>query len=196
MNQTHSQTQVSNSENFPSSLVTTYSDSQDDNNFNVFPQSNLEQAFIANDFHETSQYGNIDRTQSVQSPQFIRAQTNHVHPTVFIYRTPNDFCQYRVNCKEISYDTVTYLLNKLREHNIQSNGNEFIFYYRQQYDARFYEVSCEIVSPLLINNCLNKNFFGVELQQNTEQEQLAFTFGQKENLEHYLKQYLSQYLLK
>ena len=116
-------------------------------------------------------------------------------PTDFFYQPSNDFCHYYVDCKEICYDTVTYLLNKsLKENNIQSNENECIFYYQQQSDTRFYQVSCEIVSPLLIDNCLNKNFLGITLQ-NAEQEHLAFTFDQKENLKVCLKQYLSQHLL-
>ena len=134
--------------------------------------------------------------QRTQTFQITSAQTNPIHPAVFFYRPPNDFCHYYVNCKEICYDTVTYLLDKsLQEHNIQSNENECIFYYQQQYDTRFYQVSCEIVSPLLINNCLNKNFLGIELQQNVEKEQLSITFDQRENLKYCLKQYLSLYLL-
>ena len=83
----------------------------------------------------------------------------------------------------------------MKENNIQSNENECIFYYQQQYDTRFYQVSCEIVSPILINNCLNKNFLGIELRRDMENEKLAFTFNQKENLEYCLKQYLSLNLL-
>ena len=108
------------------------------------------------------------------------------HPTVFFFRPPNDFYHYYVICKEISYDVIESLLNK------PLNGNSISF----NENDRFYQISCEIVSPLLVNNCLNKNFLGFELQQqNMEQERLAFTLYQKENLEYYLKQYLSQYLL-
>ena len=71
---------------------------------------------------------------------------------------------------------------------IQFNENECIFYYKQQSDNQFYQVSCEIVSPLLVNDCLNKNIHRIELQQqNMEQERLVFTFDQKENLEYQLK---------
>ncbi|CAG8775148.1 11684_t:CDS:1, partial [Rhizophagus irregularis] len=79
--------------------------------------------------------------------------------------------------------------------NVQSNENEGIFYYQQQYNNQLYQVSYEIVSPLLVNNCLNKNFLGIEFQQNMEQEHIVLTFGQKEYLECHLKKYLSQYLL-
>ncbi|RGB33392.1 hypothetical protein C1646_761747 [Rhizophagus diaphanus] len=130
-----------------------------------------------------------------QTSQIALAQT-FTHPNDFFYRPSNDFCHYYINCKEICYDVVTHLLNKFsKERNIQFNENECIFYYQQQYDNRFYQVSCEIVSPSLIDNCLNKIFLGIELQQNLNQDYLAFTFDQKINLEYFLKQYLSQYLL-
>ncbi|GBC04434.1 hypothetical protein RclHR1_05690002 [Rhizophagus clarus] len=157
-------------------LITIYSDSRDDSTLTV---SVPEQA----------------PTNAIQPQQQITPAQIIAHPNVFFYRPPNDFCHYYVSCKEICYDTVTHLLNKLKENNIQVNENECIFYYQQQYDNRFYQISCEIVSPSLIDNCLNKNFLGFELQQNVNQEYLAFTFDQKENLEYFLNQYLSQYLL-
>ncbi|GBC09894.1 hypothetical protein RclHR1_00920012 [Rhizophagus clarus] len=185
---------VFNSENLPSSDSTSiYSNSRDKNT----PPT------PANAFHVTTAAQNIhpqydDNTQS-SSQQILQSTlvTTPFHPTIFFYRPPNDLCHYYVNCKEICYDTVTYLLNKsLKGNNVQYNENECIFYYQQQLDNRLYQVSCELVSPLLINNCLNKNFLGIESQQNVEREKLIFTFEQKENLEYYLKQYLSQYLLK
>ncbi|CAB4408822.1 unnamed protein product [Rhizophagus irregularis] len=119
------------------------------------------------------------------------------HPTTFYYRPPNDCYHYRVICKEISNDTVEYLLNKLsKESNVQPNENESIFYYQQQYNNQFYQISCEIVSPLMINNCLSKNFLGIEFQQNMEQENLVLNFDQKEHLKCHLKKYLSQYVLE
>ncbi|PKY30518.1 hypothetical protein RhiirB3_531097 [Rhizophagus irregularis] len=115
----------------------------------------------------------------VQPDSSANLKTQPVHPT------------------EISNDIVAYLLNKsLKERSVQPNENECIFYYQQQCNNRLYQVSCEIVSPLLVNNCLSKNFLGVEFQQNMEQEHIVLTFDQKEYLEcHYLKKYLSQYLL-
>ncbi|GBC09889.1 hypothetical protein RclHR1_00920007 [Rhizophagus clarus] len=177
------QDQVFNAENIPPSFVTIYPNSQDNNILTVSPQ---------NGFHVTTA-AQYTHPQSQTPPQ----QTISFHPTTFFYRPPNDFCHYYVNCREISYNIVECLLNKsLKENNAQYKENGCIFYYQQQPDITFYEVSCEIVTPLLINNCLNKNFLGIELQQNMEKEKLAFTFEQKENLEDYLKQYLSQYLLK
>ncbi|PKY60659.1 hypothetical protein RhiirA4_484613 [Rhizophagus irregularis] len=178
MNQTNSQIQVSDSTNLSPPLITIHSNSRDDN---TLTDSQTQTA--------------LNYQPSQQTSQITLAQI-FTHPNDFFYRPPNDFCHYYVNCKEICYDTVTHLLNKfLKERNIQFNENECIFYYQQQYDNRFYQVSCEIVSPSLIDNFLNKNFLGIELQQNLNQEYLAFTFDQKINLEYFLKQYLSQYIL-
>src|SRR5436190_9562986 len=60
-----------------------------------------------------------------------------VHPSDFFYQPSNDLHHYYISCKEISYDTVGYLLNKsLKEHNVQSNKEECIFYHQQQYNNR------------------------------------------------------------
>ncbi|GBC09891.1 hypothetical protein RclHR1_00920009 [Rhizophagus clarus] len=185
MNQTH------NSETHPSSL-SSLSNTQDNNVLTISNSNVIHSTTAVQNIHP--QYAN---TQTLPQ-QILQTTLTPIpfHPTIFFYRPPNDFCHYYVNCKEICHDTVTYLLNKsLKENNVQYE-NKCIFYYRQQYNARFYQVSCEIVSPLLINSCLNKNFLGIEFQQNTENEKLAFAFEQKENLEDCLKQYLSQYLLK
>jgi hypothetical protein len=185
MNQ--NQDQVYNSDKYPPSFNTIYSDS---NNNNILTASSQQ---TANTLHVTYAAGVHPNTQS--KSQIASAQTIFFHPTVFFYRPPNDFCHYYVSCKEISYDTVTCLLNKsLKENNVQYNENNCIFYYQQQHDTRFYQVSCEIVSPTLINNCLNENFLGIDFQ-NSEQEHLVFTINQKENLEFYLKQYLGLHLL-
>ncbi|CAB4393598.1 unnamed protein product [Rhizophagus irregularis] len=124
----------------------------------------------------------------------------HIHPSVFFYRPPNDFYHYLIKCNELTYDAIMSLLKMVfndndKENNMKSKENEYIFFYRQEYDSRFYQISCEIVSPLLVNNCLSKNFLGIELQQCMEQEHLAFNVDQKDFLEHHLKQYLSQYIL-
>ena len=167
----------SNSESFPPSFVTTYEDSQDNIHSNMQMQYQSSQPTF-----QTS----------------TSAQTNSIlpgHPTDFFYRPPNEFCHYYVKCKNISYDNVAYLLNKLKEQNVQSNENGYIFYYMQKYNNQFYQVSCEIVSPTLVNNCLNNNF-GINLQhQQNIEERLAFKLDQRANLECYLKQYLGQYLL-
>ena len=144
--------------------------------------------------HDTS----ASNTQMQNQPhqQAFQKPFPPVHPTDFFYQPSNDFHHYYISCKEISYDTVGYLLNKsLKEHKIQSNKKECIFYYQQQCNNRLYQVSCEIASPLLINNCLNKHLLGIEFQQQNMEENLEFTLDQKENLEIHLLQYLNNYLL-
>ena len=112
-----------------------------------------------------------------------------------IVSPPNHSYHYRVNCQEISYDAIESLLNG-RENVTQRREDKYVFFYQQKFDNRFYQVSCEIAPPLLVNNCLNKNFLGIDLEnQNMEQEYLAFNFKQKEDLEHHLRQYLSQRVL-
>ena len=61
----------------------------------------------------------------------------------------------------------------------------------QQSDNRIYQIACELVTPLT----LNKIIYGIEIIEQNFGEQLAFTFDQKENLEFYLLQHLSHYLL-
>ena len=112
----------------------------------------------------------------------------YVFCTIFFYRDyrpPNDLCNYCINCSEVSFGTAIELLNVP---NINYNQSEYIFFYQQQY--KIYRVACEIVPPSLITNFLNRNIFGIEVEQN-EQERLSFTFDQKENLKFYLTQYLS-----
>ncbi|GBC04435.1 hypothetical protein RclHR1_05690003 [Rhizophagus clarus] len=140
------------------------------------------------------QFQPTDNNAHVQTNSSTNLQ---IHPTVFPFRPPNDFYHYYVICKEISIETVANLLNKSsKERNVRSNDYECVFYYQQQYNNRLYQVSCEIISPLLVNKCLSKSFLGIELQQNMEQENLALTFGQKDHLECHLKKYLSQYVLE
>ena len=75
------------------------------------------------------------------------------------------------------------------------NGNEHIFFYQQKFDNRFFQISCEIVSPSSITNYLNENIYGIKPQQSVEQEQLSFVIEQKQYLEFHLTQYLSNFLL-
>lgn len=140
----------------------------------------------------------VAQYRSPRLPTDSSTNPQHIHPSVFFYRPPNDFYHYLIKCNELSYDAIISLLKKLfndTENNMQSKESEYIFFYRQEYDGRFYQISCEIISPLLINNCLSKIFLGIELQQNMEQEHLAFTVDHKNYLEHHLKQYLSQFIL-
>ena len=140
---------------------------------------------------QTSQHTSVNTIVNSPIVQNNFVVDSPIQPILFFYRPPNEFCHYYVQCKEIPYDTIPCLLGR----SIQFNDNEFIFFYRQQHNNQFYQVSCEIVPHLLINNCLNKNYLGIELQQDMGQEHLAFTFDRKIILEYHLKQYLSQYLL-
>jgi len=136
-------------------------------------------------------YTQLMSTQSAQSYQ----PSQPVHSNIFIYRPPNNYCQYYVKCEKFSNDLVIQLLNKIKENIIQLKKNEYIFFYQQKYNYQIYQISCEIVPPSFINNYLNKTIHGIEIEQNMEQEQLAFTSDQEKNLEIHLSQYLSNYLL-
>src|SRR5581483_8976471 len=172
--------QIPNSENFMPSFVTTYTDSQD----NI--HSNMQMLYQPSQpTFQTSATAQTDSENSILPD----------HPTDFFYRPPQEFCHYYVKCKNISYDNVTHLLNKLKEQNVQFKENEYIFFYKQQHNDQFYQISCEMVSPILVNNCLNRNF-GIELQhRENADEKLEFMPNQRANLERNLKQYLSQYSL-
>ncbi|CAB4494094.1 hypothetical protein RhiirA5_427307 [Rhizophagus irregularis] len=147
------QIQVStNSENIPPSFsfTTIYSNSQDNNALITSPRQN------ANAFHVTTMVQDIhpqyDNMQTLpQQTLQTTLKTTLFHPTTFFYRPLNEFCHYYVNCKEICYDTVNYLLNKLlKENNVQSKENEYIFYYQQQHDARF--INYNFKSLFMVSN--------------------------------------------
>ncbi|RIA91354.1 hypothetical protein C1645_737165 [Glomus cerebriforme] len=120
-----------------------------------------------------------------------------VHPSNFFFRPRNDFYHYLIKCNEFTSEETLCLLNKLineKEKIMQIKKNEYIFFYQQKHDNRFYKISCKIVPPFVVNNCLATTF-GIECQQNMEEEHLAFNDDQKKFVEFHLKQYLSQYLL-
>ncbi|PKK74503.1 hypothetical protein RhiirC2_774716 [Rhizophagus irregularis] len=139
--------------------------------------------------------------------QFSDVRTFHTTPTYYnsLYNPnnfpvvpPNELYHYNIKCNEISYSNVIFLLNKSlnsKEFNTQSNENEYIFFYQQEYHNRFYQVTCEIVSPSSITNYLNENIYGIKPQQEQQEERLSFIIEQKQNLEFHLTQYLRNYLL-
>ena len=138
---THSQIRVSSSESSPSFIVTN-ADSQGDNTFTALLQLSLPQQESQCGFY-SPQYQSPRQTfqtpannmNSIPEQTSSEHPTLPVHPTTFYYQPPNDFCHYYVDCKEISYDAVIYLLNKLlKVSDVQSNKNECIIYYQQQYD--------------------------------------------------------------
>jgi len=203
--------QVPNSEDFPSSFIATFQDN------NILTAPNLEQAaesstgpggkmYLMTSAPQTSgnrivyddytQLMSLGSARSYQPPQqALFSQIPPVHSNIFIYRPPNNYCQYYVKCENFSNDLVIQSLNKIKENIIQLKKNEYIFFYQQKYNYQIYQISCEIVPPSFINNYLNKTIHGIEIEQNMEQEQLAFTSDQEKNLEIHLSQYLSNYLL-
>ncbi|GBB97527.1 hypothetical protein RclHR1_00300006 [Rhizophagus clarus] len=150
----------------------------------------------------SAQHNNININPS--NPQYIMqvnttsdSQNNLVvdqqkpnHPFTFFYQPPNDPCNYHINCREISINTLIQLLNELNGATTNDDKNEYIFHYQQLFNNRIYQVSCEIVFSLI----LNKYIYDIEIEQNFVQN-LSFTPNQKENLKYYLTQYLSHYLL-
>ncbi|RIA90370.1 hypothetical protein C1645_823503 [Glomus cerebriforme] len=143
----------------------------------TFNQSNLEQ---------------VATTSHLNVP-YVPFASYVPHPDQFFYNPPNDPFNYHIKCKEISFDIVIQLLNESFNGNIyfnQNNQNEYTFFYQRQSNGQIYQVVCEIVTPLF----LNKIIYGIEIDQNFGQDQLLFTFYQKENIKFYLSQYLSYYL--
>jgi len=124
-----------------------------------------------------------------------------IHSNTFVFKPPNDFNNYNTECEKVSDDYVTELLNELYSSGSEArnvyhlNENIHVFFYRQQYDNQYFKITCEIVSPILINRYLNKNLHGIDFEQNEELEQLAFTLDQKKYLEFHLTKRLNNYLL-
>jgi len=170
----------------------------------IAPQTNLEQSMT--DLHmnvpymtvqnATNQhYGNPPEAHAmmtqvskplvnmiVNSPDNFIVDQPIFHPTTFYYRPENDYHYY---CIKISFDSVNNF-----------DQNKCVFLYKRQGYNRIFQIVCEIVSPSFIINFLNKNIFGIEMDQNVgHEQQLSITFDQKENLKFYLKQYLDRYLL-
>src|SRR4051812_24582662 len=116
---------------------------------NSQPSQSFQPSLISNDTLTISPPG-----QAATSNENAYHAQSCVHPTVFFYRPPNDFYHYLINCKEIPYDIVERLLKKLfndKENVTQLKEDEYVFFYQQKCNNRFYQVSCEIVSPLLVN---------------------------------------------
>jgi hypothetical protein len=149
------------------------------------------------DYNESSMFSSQAAAVHPRTLLFQPSQ-NHIkpmHPNIFYYLPPNDYNHYDVCCKAISYDNIIHLLNHSSNKD-QLHEKVYHFFYRQQYNDQFYQVMYEMVSPILINNYLNRNIHGNhEIDQSVENERLVITLKQKENIEFHLKQYLSQYLL-
>jgi hypothetical protein len=126
-------------------------------------------------------------------PQICDPQINHpsvhFHINDFFYQLPNYPFIYHIKCEKA---TIQLLNNSF---NTDLGENEYIFFYQQEYNDQPYQISCEIFSPSLINDYLNKNIYGVEIKQDLRQEQFVFTSDQKEMLKSHLTKYLCYYLL-
>ncbi|CAG8720759.1 15690_t:CDS:1, partial [Funneliformis caledonium] len=172
MNPISSQIQASDTENSLHSIIPTcYADN---NTFTVSSQSNLEQvtesSLNENNCHITQCSFNTStpiQTNPFGNPQF---QIQPVYSKTFIYRPPNDYYQYQVNCEKISNELVLQLLNNRKENVMQLKENEYAFFYQQRGSNQFYQISCEIIPPSVINYWLNRNIHCMEIEQDMVQE--------------------------
>ncbi|GBC01742.1 hypothetical protein RclHR1_04310003 [Rhizophagus clarus] len=133
---------------------------------------------------EQSYYIAQDQQYSVQQQIY---QSIPLHPTKFFYQPPNDPFNYHIKCEKVSNQS-------LSKPNTQLKGNEYTFFYLQLSDYQCYHITCEMFTPSSINNYLNKNIYGIEVEQ-LQEEISMFTPYHKENLKSYLTQYLSYYIL-
>jgi hypothetical protein len=117
----------------------------------------------------------------------------------FFYNTPNDYKFYEINCKEveISFELLSAILDGNNNQNHFDNIHEY--YFLKVDEKKCYKVTCELISPSLIVQYLNKNIHNIEIKQDIyqqqQQEYLEFSRELKQNLEYYLKDFFIQYLL-
>ncbi|GBC08957.1 hypothetical protein RclHR1_08500002 [Rhizophagus clarus] len=120
--------------------------------------------------------------------------------TTFFYKPPNDNQIYDISYKEIpiSFEFVSQILNNnsnnndndsVQNHIQQNNLHEF--YFLKFDEKKCYKVTCILISHSLIIEYLNRNIYGVEIKQNEQQVYVEFSKELKENLEYYLKQFLT-----
>jgi hypothetical protein len=118
--------------------------------------------------------------------------------STFFYKPPNDFQIYDISYKEIpvSFEFVSELLNNNGNDSVQNHvqpNNLHEFYFLKFDEKKCYKVTCMLISHSLIIEYLNRNIYGVEINQNEQQQQVYVEFSKelKENLEYYLKQFLT-----
>ncbi|RIA79531.1 hypothetical protein C1645_66710 [Glomus cerebriforme] len=150
--------------------------------------------------HSSNQYDTMQMLPQQVLPSPIPAISltipNQNHLNKFFYKPSNDPINYHIECKKISDDHITQLLNQpFIIMQLNENNYQFSFFYKQPFDNQFYQISCEIVSPSLINKLLNNSFYDYEIEQTASQELLTFTENQKENLKQHLVPYLNRQLL-
>ncbi|RIA97883.1 hypothetical protein C1645_851882 [Glomus cerebriforme] len=203
--------------NFQPSLVSTPYNSQQDNNILVdFPaqtnfftsdqsysgQENANMFPAQQNIHVPNQYEPMSMLPqqmyqtSTPTTNYLQNQNQPVRFNKFFYRPDNDIFNYHIECERISDDLILQLLfQPFIIMQLNENNYRCIFFYKQLCNNQFYQISCEIIPPSLINYWLNKRFYGNEIEQNTTQEQLAFTEDQKENLKQHLTFHLSHHRL-
>jgi len=93
-----------------------------------------------------------------------------IHSNTFFYQPPNDLCSYYIKYKKISVKSLNEFSSNI------SNINDYVFFHQQQSNNQIYQIICEIVSPSFIINHLNKNIYGIEIEQNIGHEQFDFQF--------------------
>src|SRR5581483_4921734 len=76
---------------------------------------------------------------------FVVNSTQMVNPILFLYRPPNDFCEYLIKLYEIPTNMAVQILNDLYSNNININYSEYIFFFQHQINNRIYQVICEPV---------------------------------------------------
>src|ERR1043166_2004807 len=109
------------------------------NTTNITSQSNLEQAAesstVNNPYVTSMQHAGIQPNQHYDAMmvQFPQSQPTFQHHSIaFFYQPPNDFCNYHIECREISSDIVIQLLNESNGNalNPSLNQSEYIFFYQ------------------------------------------------------------------
>jgi len=73
----------------------------------------------------------------------------------FFYKAFTDFQIYHINCKEISFETISRLLSNndcLTQNNVQLH----VFYFQQPDDKKIYKITCEVAPYAYIIYILNK----------------------------------------
>src|SRR6266498_2217245 len=95
----------------------------------------------------------------------------------FFYRPYNDFQIYHIICKEKTSDElISQILDNClySSHYVYSN-DLFVFYFQQPNDKRIYQITCEMVPHSIIVQFLNLNVYGIQINQNNQQQQREFS---------------------
>ena len=146
--------------------------------FNNNNFQSLQQYEFHNNYHQESHHS-LDNITHPQEP---------VHE--FFIKMPDDSQIYYVICEEkpVSFELVSQILNNDCFSTQENNSHEFHFL--NHYEEKCYKVTCKLVSHSSIVRYLNHNIYGIK-QNSFQEEYVEFPRELKENLECYLKQFLS-----